>query len=82
MNVLSAGDPLRQQTGKTVLVDDPFVIVWTGTHLRVEHLGRVAWWERVCAVDSNAEEVARAWWVDHDGKGKLLEILRRAAESR
>lgn len=61
-------DPMRTTAPRTVLTDGPFTVTWTGSHFEVEIGNHMVWTHRVCATDSNVEEVAHAWWVDHLGK--------------
>lgn len=77
VNALNA-DPLRQNINRVVLSDDDFVIFWTGTHLKVVQLGRNVWNERVCATDDNAEQVAHAFWIKHNGKAKVEKFIEHA----
>lgn len=69
-------DPLRRTSGRTLLSHQGFDLHWTGTHFRVTYGGRLVWSHRVCATDSNAEEVARIWW---DLQGHYL-AKRQASE--
>src|SRR5690606_17409515 len=69
-------DTLRRTAPRQVLSEDPFTIRWTGLHFDVLAGDRLVWRHRVCATDSNVEDVARAWWLHAGGRDLAWRSLR------